>query len=694
MTQGSESTRSDRPSPDGADTVLHRFERWARDTPAARAVITGEDILTYGQLDARANQLAHHLLDAGLPCGALVAVGTARQSELLVAVLAALKAGAAYTVLDVDSPRAAQQLLSAVEPFALLTHAAHQARLDDGSGRLVIRLGAEAAATAARPTGPPPRTAPPGGAAGRTAAVLCAGGAAPRAVPVSHARLLAAHDSWAEVARLTPQDRHLVTVGTAVTAFAAGWTRALCSGGALVVPERAPWRPEDIREAVETGQVTVVHTDPAGAARLLLRDPRPRAAGGQPGVPAARREADPQLRGPLRLVTVTGDRLFLDEQAAMAGRLRTGARLLNVYGLTETAGTGASFELPQLPGPVDDPERTALLGTPFPGCRITLHGGEIRLTPPDGGDAIPTGDLARLRDDGLLEFGGRIRDRITVDGRTLDPHALESVLRGHEGIGSAMVEAVPGFQDVPRLVAYVAPPAADPSWPPGTGLPDVDEVRAHLARTAPDEERPRAVVRLRALPRNRAGQEDRAGLPRPPQTVLGPAGKQARGGGKYGAAGAGTGAGAGARDVEVFDTIGVGCGAVVLGLLARLLTDVIWPGSTDLSGVPNPWAFLFGLLYLFECVAFGLGVLFLFSGRSRMLGRGAGRRLTTAAHLAVVYLLVSWWPQDNLYRLAAKQDWPRQAALVYTFNVPLMVAAAVLAFYVSRKRTSAFDFDD
>ncbi|MGW7115684.1 AMP-binding protein, partial [Streptomyces xanthophaeus] len=195
MTQGSESTRSDRPSPDGTDTVLHRFERWARDTPAARAVITGEDILTYGQLDARANQLAHHLLDAGLPCGALVAVGTARQSELLVAVLAALKAGAAYTVLDVDSPRAAQQLLSAVEPFALLTHAAHQARLDDGSGRLVIRLGAEAAAIAARPTGPPPRTAPPGGAAGRTAAVLCAGGAAPRAVPVSHARLLAAHDS-------------------------------------------------------------------------------------------------------------------------------------------------------------------------------------------------------------------------------------------------------------------------------------------------------------------------------------------------------------------------------------------------------------------------------------------------------------------------------------------------------------------
>ncbi|HZX37397.1 MAG TPA: hypothetical protein VFF37_03500, partial [Streptomyces sp.] len=59
--------------------------------------------------------------------------------------------------------------------------------------------------------------------------------------------------------------------------------------------------------------------------------------------------------------------------------------------------------------------------------------------------------------------------------------------------------------------------------------------------------------------------------------------------------------------------------------------------------------------------------------------RGRPRGLTTAAHLAIVWLLASWWPQDNLYRLAAKQDWPRQAALVYTFNVPLMIAAGVVA---------------
>lgn len=674
MTQGSESVRFGKAA---TDTVLHHFGQWVRDAPSARAVISGSESLTYGQLDARANQLAHHLLDAGLPAGGLVAIGTDRQAELLVAVLAVLKSGGTYTVLDVDVPRTGQQQLAAAPPFALLTHAAHQARLDDGSGLRVIRLGAEAAAIADRPTGPPP--APSG--SGRTAAVLFTGGAVPRAVPVSHARLLAAHDSWAEVIRPTPEDRHLITAGPALTAFAAGWTRALCSGGALVVPERAPWKPDKIRQAIDSDQVSVVHTDPVGAARLLLRDPGP-AATTQPSVPRARREADPELRS-LRLLTVTGARFHLDEQAALQDRLRTGVRLLNVYGLTETAGTGAWFELPQLPGPVDDPERFSLIGTPFPGCRVDLRDGEVRLAPPDGGDAIPTGDLARLRDDGLLEFGGRIRDRITVDGRTLDPHPLESVIRGHEGIGSALVAAVPGFQGVPRLVAYVAPPPADPSWPPGSGLPDVDELREYLAGRVPAEDRPRAVVRLRVLPRGRAGQEDRAALPLPitSASAAPPAGsKSAR---------------PAARPIGPFPSLwAAACGGVAAGFVGLILTKVFWPGSTDLTGVPQPWAFLFFLLYLIECVSFGIGLVFLLRGRARMRLRGRGRRLTTAAHLAVAYLLMAWWPQDNLYRLAAKQDWPRQAALVYTFNIPLMIAGVVVAAYVIAKPPKPFDVDD
>ncbi|WP_030717961.1 AMP-binding protein [Streptomyces sp. NRRL S-237] len=686
MTQGSESVRFGKRT---TDTVLHRFEQWARDTPGARALIAGPDGLTYGELDARADRLAHRLLVSGpLPPGALVAVGTARQTELVVALLAVLKAGGSYTVIDVASPRVGRRQLAASEPLVLLTDAAHHAALDNGGGPRVIRLDAEAPAiggprteqSADRPADAPAdrlpgAVAPP---PGRTAAVLFTGAAEPRAVPVSHGMLLAAHEGWAEAARPTAQDRHLFTVAPDVTAFAAGWTRALCSGGALVLSPRAAWKPEDIRAAVETDRVTVLHTDPAGAARLLIEDAE------QAGLtPAAHLGADPACRS-LRLLAVTGGRLYLDEQATLQVRLRPGARVLNVYGSAECAGIGTWFELSQLPHPLDDPEQISLLGTAFPGFRAEVHGGEIRLVPPDGADAIPTGDLGLLREDGLLEYGGRIRDRITMPGgRVVDPYPVESAIRSHEGIGAVILKGVDGPRGPRRLVAYVAPPPGGRAGVARAPLPDIEELRDHLAGKVLREESPRTVIRLRALPRTTAGQEDRDALPLPimPAAVRTAGSKS----GKYGAA---------AGKSETPAGCAAGCGGVGLGFVAMILTNFLWPGSTDLTGVPQPWAFLFSLLYLFECAAFGVGVVFLFGGRARMLRQRRGPSLTVAAHLAVSYLLLSWWPQDNLYRLAAKQDWSRQAALVYAFNVPLMIAGAVVAAYVVSKPADPFDFHD
>ncbi|GHB57511.1 hypothetical protein GCM10010347_29570 [Streptomyces cirratus] len=686
MTQGSEITRSGRQAP---GSVLRRFEQWALDAPEARALVAGPVSLTYEQLDARANRLAHHLLAAGLPAQGLVAVGTARQPELVVALLAVLKAGAAYALIDVADPHTGRRQLAAIRPDAVLTHAAHHPLLDDGRGLRFIRLGADAAAIAEQPDDRPATATRDRD----TAALLFTGAAEPRPVHVSHALLLAACDSWAEVAAPAPADRHLISAGPDVTAFAAGWPRALCTGGALVLAERTPWWPEGVRAAVEAEEVTVLHTDPAGALRLLLGD-GPRSPGS-----AARS---------LRMVTVSGDRLYLDDHAALQGRLRPGARVLALYGTTESAGIGTCFELSRLPAPPADPARLALIGIPFPGCRADLRDGQILLTPPDGGDAIPTGDLGLLRPDGLLEFRGRIRDRITGHGAPLDPHHLESLIRSHDGVGSALVADVRGADvrgadvrgaDVrgadarddgirsagkrPRggsrgLVAYLAPPP--PGTRTGAGLPDTAGLWAHLAEEVPPEHFPYAVVPLRALPRDRAGREDRTGLPLPPLPD-GPA-RTARGAGKYAGAGGGE---------QLSPAFASGCAVFLVALVALLLTGVFWPGSTDLTGVPARWAALFFVLYVFEVLAFAVGVVFLFGGRSRM--RGRGRALTRAAHLAVVYLLVAWWPQDNLYRLAAKHDWPRQAALVYAFNIPLMIAGAVVALYLTRKPASAFGDD-
>ncbi|MEU6890400.1 AMP-binding protein [Streptomyces sp. NPDC046557] len=671
MTHGSETTRSGRQA---LGSVLGRFEQWADETPEARALIAGQDGLTYGQLDARANQLAHHLLAAGLPDQSLVAVATARRPEFVVAVLAALKAGAAYALIDVADAHTGRRQLAAIRPDAVLTHAAHQFHLDDGRGLRFIRLGAEADAISERPTDRPT----PATRERATAALLFTGAAAPRPVPVGHALLLAACDSWAEVAAPGPADRHLITAGPDVTAFAAGWPRALCTGGALVLVESGPRSTENIRSVVETDEVTVLHTGPAGAVRLLF-DERPGAAWTPTRAGAPTRS--------LRLVTVGGDRLYVDEHAALHARLRPGARVLALYGTTESAGIGTWFEPSRLPAPPAAPERLALIGTPFPGCRTELRDGQILLTPADGGDAIPTGDLGLLRPDGLLEFRGRLRERITVEGGHLDPHHLESLIRGHDGVGSALVADIrdgeePGKR--PRagsrgLVAYLAPPPGPRS---GTDLPDIAALRAHLADQVPPEHLPHTVVPLRALPRDRAGREDRTALPLP--VLPNGTSRTARGSGKY----------AGAGGEALSPGCATGCVVFPLTLLGLALTDVFWPGSTDLTGVPAPWAALFFVLYVFEALAFAVGVVFLFGGGSPMRRQGRGRALTRATHLAVCYLLVAWWPQDNLYRLAAKHDWPRQAALVYAFNIPLMIAGAVVAFYLTRKPASAVGADD
>ncbi|MEU9800250.1 AMP-binding protein [Streptomyces sp. NPDC051000] len=675
MTQGSESVPSARPSRPTADSVLDHFEQWARDTPDARAVTAVPGALTYGELDVRANRLAHHLLAAGLPPGGLVAIGTARQSEILVALLATLKAGGTYVVLDVETSGSGPRRLATLEPFAVLTHAAHQARLDDGRGLRFIRLGAEAGAINQRSGEPPARSR------ARDALLQFTGAAEPRAAALTHALLLAAHEAWSAVARPTPEDRHLITSGSDVTPFTTGWTRALCSGGSLVLTDRGPWTPDTIRAAVGAERVTVVHTDPAGATRLLLPE-RETLLVPRPGAPLPRQDDDAART--VRLLHVTGDRLHLDQQAHLQARLRPGGRVLNVYGSTETAGVGTWFELSQLPGPLDAPEELSLLGTPFPGCRAELREGELYLGPPDGGDAIPTGDLARARPDGLWEFRGRLRDRIPFDGRPFDPHPLEALIRSHAHIGAALVAEIEVGRGARRLVAYISPPPGGGAWLPGGDLPDSDQLRDHLRGKVPEERIPRTVVRLRALPRNPAGQEDRTALPRPPR-LTDPATPIRRTGGKYAASAGGT---------EFPTGCATGCGTLVLGVMALIFTDVLWPGSTELGGVPAPWAPLFFILYLCECLAFGAGLMFLFTGRPRMREQGRGAGITAAAHLAVVYLLVAWWPQDNLYRLAAKDDLPRQAALVYAFNVPLMIAAAIVAAYVIRTPASAFDFED
>ncbi len=121
---------------------------------------------------------------------------------------------------------------------------------------------------------------------------------------------------------------------------------------------------------------------------------------------------------------------------------------------------------------------------------------------------------------------------------------------------------------------------------------------------------------------------------------------------------------------------------LLVGALAFVLTPV-WPVPPSAPQPPESLLPLFILLSLGESVSFGLGVAFVIFGHP-LLGRmGRSARLTTAAYLAIAFLLINWWPHDNLHRITSG-DWSRLVLVEYGFHLPLMLAGAVLAwFFVS-----------
>lgn len=235
---------------------------------------------------------------------------------------------------------------------------------------------------------------------------------------------------------------------------------------------------------------------------------------------------------------------------------------------------------------------------------------------------------------------------------------VEAELLRHPTVRECVVARIPTGPRKDSLVAYVVT----------KGEADPAEIRAFLSAPRLRSGRiPQAVISVESLPRTSSGEVDREGLPLP---VL--PGQAAGGKGSLSDLGAG------------MFTVVMLVLALFIALVAFLMTDSFWPGSTDVSAVPKPWAGLFRWLYVVECLSFGLGISFLFFGHGRLTRRGRPPWLTTLTHLSIVWLLAAWWPQDNFYRLATKTDWGRQAALVYGFNITLMIAAAVLVAFAVR----------
>ncbi|WP_327673692.1 AMP-binding protein [Kitasatospora sp. NBC_00458] len=483
------------------------------------------------------------------------------------------------------------------------------------------------------------------------------------------------------------------------------------------------------------------------AAHLAVADGEPGGASGHPdggavgAVAAARARAraasGSRLPG-VRVLTVGAEKFWLDEHLALKRLLGPETRVINVYGLAEAAVDSTWYEPPDA-NDVPDGERLSLVGVPFPGVRVHVLGtdgfpappgtvGEIALAGPGlgrgylnraaetaqrfvravydpDGRVLRTGDYGRLGPGGVLEFVARASTALGTPGlaRPTAPAAsmeaaealaytvvrgvvaanrVEALLRAHPGVREAVVTTVQVSPTRRERVAYAV---TEPGAPDTDGWSLSAYLNARLAAEFSEGDAPAAVVPLPELPRTRAGKLDHGALPLPapadhtaPRRTVARKGSGGKGGARLRAAAGHDGA--------------TGCGwlaaALPFAVLAWVLTDLIWPGSTDVSAVPGPYATYFRVLYVFEWGSFGLGMAWLFAGPVVLARLERPAWLSVPAYLAVFWLLASWWPQDNTYRTSAPTDWPRQSLLVYLFNVALMVSAAVVVRFLAWRRPS------
>jgi amino acid adenylation domain-containing protein len=516
--------------PDERDLVLHGWNDTTRDTgrpvtlaamveaqvlrtPDAVAVVFEDTALTYRELDALADRLARRLRRSGVGPGAVVAVCAQRCPELVVALLAVLKSGAAYLPLDPGYPaqRLEFMLTDAAAPVVLATAPAAE-KLPTTAAE-VIRLDR-----------PQEWSGPAGGTrAGLddTAYVIYTSGSTgrPKGVLNTHRGIHNRLDWMQRTYRLGAGDVVLQKTPTGFDVSVWEFFWPLTTGARLVLAR--PGGEKDaayLRDTIAEYGVTTVHFVPSMLSVFLASE----------GVEECRS---------LRRIICSGEELPVRLVRAVAERLD--CELHNLYGPTEAAIDVSSWacrpgELAGLTRvPIGRPIQNVRLyildssGRPVPpGLPGELHIAgvgvargylnrpeltEARFRPdpygPPGDRMYATGDLARHRPDGAIEYLGRLDNQVKVRGVRIELGEIESVLREQPGVRDAAVvvrEDRPGDQ---RLSAYVVGA--------GGAEPDTGRLRAALKAALPDYLVPSAYVPLPALPVTPNGKLDRRALPAP-----------------------------------------------------------------------------------------------------------------------------------------------------------------------------------
>ena len=498
------------------------FERQVRLTPNATAVIHKDRRLTYAELDDGANRLAHVLLDYDVSPGTLVGLCLSRSDRQMVAILAVLKAGGAYVPLDSSYPPSRlQSMIEDAQPRVLLTERGHWP-MDVPPG--VQRMDLDSLSShPGKPRCAPHVDVQP---ADLVYVIYTSGSTGqPKGVAMPHGPLVNLIE-W-QLDQFGPQpigpEAPARTLQFAPISFDVSLQEMFstwCAGGTLVVVEEPTRRdPADLLRYIDEQQIETCFL-PVVALRYLAEA-------------AVRTDRFPET---LRRVITAGEQLRIDTAIAEFFRRRPNCRLTNHYGPSETHVV-TSYDVPPtsivpsaLPpigrpiantqvhifdsvgDPVPDGEEGELYIGGAPLARgywkkPDLTRDRFVVDPMKSGKSercYKTGDMARRRPDGNIEFLGRNDDQIKIHGFRVELAEISAVLEGHPAVRQTVVQRETDRRGQPRLAAYVIPQ--------DSRFVDREQLHRWLREQLPEYMIPARVVVLEELPLSPNGKVDRQQL--------------------------------------------------------------------------------------------------------------------------------------------------------------------------------------
>ncbi|SIR86501.1 non-ribosomal peptide synthase domain TIGR01720/amino acid adenylation domain-containing protein [Aquipseudomonas alcaligenes] len=483
--------------------------------PEAIALVHGSERITFAELEARSNRLANLLIAHGVRAESRVGVSLERGNAMIVAMLAVLKSGGAFVPLDPDYPR--ERLSYMVEDSGLqwlITSSDLAERLPLGEGVEALYLD-QLDLSAFEASVPMVQLHPL-----NLAYLIYTSGSTgqPKGVAVNHLGLSMHVQTIGQRYGMTPDDVELHFASISFDGALERWTVPLAFGSRLVIRDQELWSAEKTCQVIADEGVTISCLPPSYAQQLLDW------------------VESQNLKLPVRSWTLGGE-AFTRETYERLQKVLQPQRIINGYGPTETVVTpliweaypGDSFEAAYAPiGNPVGPRRLYVLDAelnllPIGVAGELYIGGEVglargyfqrpeltaeRFLPDPFGTAgermYRTGDLVRWREDGTLDYLGRVDHQVKIRGFRIELGEIESQLLALEGVQEAAVIA----RETPtgkQLVGYVV--ARDNL--------DTNALRSELAKVLPDYMVPAQIIALAKLPLTPAGKLDRAALPEP-----------------------------------------------------------------------------------------------------------------------------------------------------------------------------------